>query len=571
MSRNLRVWICPLASNWVWLCLIASSGIAALGCAGDDDGGGAASDTAGRARESDSPRFPESAAASRDADRANEAPRFPASTAGPPDILLISIDTLRPDHLGTYGYERDTSPVLDSLAARGATFENAFAQSSWTLPSHVSLMTSTYPAVHQVDTERRSLPESIPTLAESLQARGYETTGFVSWIYLAAKFGFARGFDRYDELVPSRELQDSSSKHSVRAAGIVDSVLSWAYGHSESHDPMRERGIREDSAMGDGESEKGKDTHRKGSASSRPPFFLFVHFFDPHMDYDPPLADARSFDPAIESTEAGSYDALKPYIAGLSADVPPIPEKVIGHAIDLYDAEIRYTDRELGRLLDGLRRLGLLDHAVIVVTSDHGEEFGEHGSMEGHQWTLYDEVLHVPLLVAAPGLDQGIRISRIVESIDIAPTLLRWAGIEAPPSYQGRPLQELLTGTPGARADGRSLLPPVEWEERAFAELGRFVIRASLRTPDHKLIYTKDTHGKSRLGVPIEPGFELFDLHADPLEHDNLYADDSPVARQLTDRLRAWAAHRGALPSIVEPQLTAEERERLRSVGYIGR
>ena len=115
------------------------------------------------------------------------------------------------------------------------------------------------------------------------------------------------------------------------------------------------------------------------------------------------------------------------------------------------------------------------------------------------------------------------------------------------------------------------MLPPVEWEERAFAELGRFVIRASLRTPDHKLIYTKDTHGKSRLGVPIEPGFELFDLHADPLEHDNLYADDSPVARQLTDRLRAWAAHRGALPSIVEPQLTAEERERLRSVGYIGR
>lgn len=505
--------------------------------------------------------------------------------AGPPDIILISIDTLRPDHLGAYGYGRDTSPVLDSLAARGATFANAFAQSSWTLPSHVSLMTSTYASVHQVDTERRSMPKSIPTLAQSLQAHGYETTGFVSWIYLAAKFGFARGFDRYHELIPPPELQDSSSKHSVRSAGVVDSVLAWA-------------NARDGSAARNAESKDRKDTHRKDahrtdSASDGRPFFLFVHFFDPHMDYDPPLADARRFDPTIESTEAGSYDALKPYIAGLSAEVPPIPNAVIRRAIDLYDAEIRYTDRELGRLFGGLRRLGLLDRAVIVVTSDHGEEFGEHGSMEGHQWTLYDEVLHVPLLVAAPEVQPGTRIAPIVESIDIAPTLLEWAGIETPPSYQGRSLHALLNGAGdaihaegvassdepsaeqgsdrlgfGAQDSGNGRM---EWEERAFAEIGRFVIRASLRTPEHKLIFTKDTGGTNRLGVPIKPGFELFDLQTDPLERANVYAEEDPVSRRLSDRLRAWAANRGAPPPIVEPELTEEERERLRSVGYIGR
>lgn len=524
---------------------------------GGEDDHRAADDHASRASESDAPRLPASS----------------NGAAGPPDIILISIDTLRPDHLGTYGYGRDTSPVLDSLAARGATFENAFAQSSWTLPSHVSLMTSTYPAVHQVDTERRSLPESIPTLAESLQAHGYETTGFVSWIYLAAKFGFARGFDRYDELVPPRELQDSSSKHSVRAAGIVDSVLVWARESHASRLPLHDPVDRDGSATRDGASGQRNDTRRADSASSRRPFFLFVHFFDPHMDYDPPLADARHFDPSIESTDAGSYDALKPYIAGISANVPPIPKDVIRRAIDLYDAEIRYTDRELGRLFDGLSELGMLDRAVIVVTSDHGEEFGEHGSMEGHQWTLYDEVLHVPLLVVAPGVGPGSRIPQIVESIDIAPTLLRWAGIDAPPSYQGRPLHALLSDSVDAiRADGwASGRETMEWEERTFAEIGRFVMRASLRTDGHKLIFTKDTEGKNRLGVPIQPGFELFNLGVDPLEQDNQYAEDDPVARQLSNRLRTWAAHRGAPPAMVEPDLTAEERERLRSVGYIGR
>lgn len=335
-----------------------------------------------------------------------------------PDLILISIDTLRPDHLGAYGYERDTSPSLDSLAARAAIFENAFAQSSWTLPSHMSLVTSTYPLVHQVETERRSLPAAIPTLAESLQANGYETTGFVSWIYLAAKFGFDRGFDRYDELIPPEELQDASSKHSVRAAGIVDSVLSWAAERSAARTASHE------TARSD-------------------PFFLFVHFFDPHMDYDPPLDDARRFDPAIRTTDSGSYETLKGYIAGLQANVPPIPGDVIDRAMDLYDAEIRYTDREVGRLLAELRRLGLLDRAILVVTSDHGEEFGEHGSMEGHQWTLYDEVLRVPLLISSPWTE-AVRISEIVESIDIAPTLLRFAGVTAPPTYQGRPLQPLL-------------------------------------------------------------------------------------------------------------------------------
>ncbi|MEZ4653389.1 MAG: sulfatase [Candidatus Eisenbacteria bacterium] len=463
-----------------------------------------------------------------------------------PDLVFISIDTLRRDHLGLYGYGRDTSPTLDSLATQAVTFENAFVQASWTLPSHVSMMTSTYPLVHQVDTERRSIPETLPLLAESLQAGGYRTVGFVSWIYLAAKFGFARGFDRYHELLPPPRLRDRSSKHSTRAHAVVDSVLAWA------------------------------DAYAADGRPDETPFFLFVHFFDPHMDYDPPLEDARRFDPTLESTEDGTYRALEPYIAGLHGTTT-IPESLITRATALYDGEIRYTDREVGRLFGRLRTLGLLENAVVAVTSDHGEEFGEHGSMEGHQWTLYDDVLRVPLLISVPPRMTEAppgRRKEIVESIDLAPTLLAFAGIDLPASYQGRALQPLLEDAAGGARDGRATSGSSDvddWPNRSFAEIGRFVVRASLRTPRHKLIHTRDTGGANRFGVPVDTGFQLFDIREDPGElHDRFDPADS-TSQRLSEELRAWIRGRGAPEVVPEPVLTPEERERLRSVGYIGR
>ena len=243
-----------------------------------------------------------------------------------PNVVLVSVDTLRADHLGSYGYDRDTTPFLDSLAARGTRFENAFAQASWTLPSHMSLLTSTYPGTHRVETSRRSLSPSIPTLAERLQDAGYTTAGYVSWIYLKSEYGFGRGFDHYLELLPGEDLQDSATHHSVRADTVVNRTLEWIEGQDGTLDE---------------------------------PFFLFLHLFDPHMSYEPPLDVARYFDPSLPDVTAGSYEFLSTFIDGLQTDeAPAVPPEVLRQATALYDGEIRYVDAALHRLFGGTRGRG---------------------------------------------------------------------------------------------------------------------------------------------------------------------------------------------------------------------
>ena len=444
-----------------------------------------------------------------------------------PNVLLISIDTLRPDHLTCYGYGRDTTPFLDSLAKRGVVFENAFAQASWTLPSHMSLMTSTYPHTHRVEDEDRTLPAGIPTLAEALDGAGYRTIGFVTWIYLSARFGFGRGFDRYEEILPSGALDDAL-EHAANADDVVTKVIgSW--------DPTVE-----------------KET----------PFFLFLHFFDPHLNYSPPIEYARAFGDSLVDGRLGRYDYLKTYIKGLHPEPPPVPEAVLRGALSLYDAEIRFVDDQLRRLFVHLDSEGLLENTIIIVTSDHGEEFGEHGSLEGHQWTLYDEVLRVPLIVVFPESTPfptggSGRWTQLVQSLDIAPTILDVVGIERPASFEGRSFRALFQN-------------PERWEEASLAQIRRFNQKWSLRTPTHKLIFTQDTR-TNRFGVPIKPGYELFDLVADPGETRDIFSEQDSLSVGLARRLRRWAGERSRGETVADPQFSPEERERLRSVGYIGR
>lgn len=440
-----------------------------------------------------------------------------------PNVILVSVDTLRADHMGGYGYDQPTTPFLDSLAASGVRFSQAFAHASWTLPSHMSLMTSCHPQTHTVDVARRSLPASIPTLAEVLAAGGYETTAFVSWIYLKAGFGFDRGFHAYHELLPPPELQDSTTRYSIKANELADRVIEWA------------------------------------RAGQRRPFFLFLHLFDPHMSYEPPLVYARLFDPDLTGVEVGAYEHLYRYIDGLHDDTPPIPPEELVQARALYDGEIRFTDAELERLFRVFAEEGLLDDTLIVFTSDHGEELDDHGSMEGHQWTLYDEVLHVPLTMVFPdGRFAGAVEGRLVGSIDVAPTVLDVVGLAAPPTFEGRSLLPALAGR--AAADG---------DEVVFSEIRRFNLKWSLRTPEYKLIYNqspvRDEHGR-----PVAAGFELYDLRADPGERTNVFDPASPVARDLVRRLRAFTERQPAAEAAEGPELTPEERRRLESLGYAG-
>ena len=445
-----------------------------------------------------------------------------------PHVIFISIDTLRADHLGCYGYGRKTSPNIDSLAGQGVRFANAFAQSSWTLPSHMSMMTSQYPHVHAVENAKSSLNESAVTLAEILSEAGYRTAAFVSWIFVSQKYGFGQGFREFTELIPPERYIDSSTRFSFKAEEVTACVSRWL---QQKHDQ---------------------------------PVFLFVHYFDPHMNYEPPPPFDAAFDTDYQGEASGEFDWLRRYIKYVhaEADRQTISPRDLEHVKALYDGEIRYTDTHLKALLDAIDKSLGLDNCLLVLTSDHGEEFNEHGSMEGHQWTLYDEVLHVPLILRLPGgVHAGTVVQPVVQLIDPAPTILDVLGLPAAPSFQGRSLVGLVTGD----------YDPTE-NRLTFAENRRFNAKQSVRSSRYKLVHTDDI-GVNARGVPVVPGYEMFDLEQDPAEQHNIYDGSHAAAIALAVHLHQWKASWPAGPAAGEPgpevELSEEELERLRDIGYI--
>lgn len=435
-----------------------------------------------------------------------------------PPIILISIDTLRADHLGCYGYERETSPRIDQLASNSIRFDNAISASNWTLPSHVSLMTSQSPSIHGVVDDRVAMPAEAITLAEALDDKGYDTAALVSWIYVSEVYGFAQGFDSFQTMIDRRAIDPASGKGALRAEAVVDAANAWL------------------------DQRDGED-----------PFFLFVHLFDPHLDYDPPAPYDTMFDPDYDGHANGSYPYVKPYIEGLNEFALDVPARDRSYIEALYDGEIRYVDTQIERLLAKLEETVGLDECVIALVSDHGEEFDDHGSMEGHGWTLYDEVIHIPMLLRLPGRARaGEVIDPPVGLVDVAPTLLELANIAIPDRF---------TGT--------SLLAADRGQPIAFSESHRFNIRKrAARAANHKLIHTEDT-GMNAAGVPIRAGYELFDLGHDPGERQNIYQETSPIGIALRD----WIARQGKAPADgaapISAELTPEQIELLRSLGYV--
>lgn len=446
-----------------------------------------------------------------------------------PNVVLISVDTLRADHLGCYGYARDTSPAIDALAAQGVRFTRAFSQASWTLPSHMSLMTSRLPSEHGVVDDGLSLSPSVGTLAEVMRAEGYATAAFVSWIYTGETFGFARGFDRFVDLVDRAYVRAPSGGGAPRAAEVVAAALSWLF-----EPPAR-------------------------------PWFLFVHLFDPHMDYSPPPPFDRRFVEDGTGPVDGSYAQMRPYIKyyheGPERRIEPA---TIRYAESLYDGEIGYVDQQIAVLASALDGRACEPGCVIILLSDHGEEFGEHGSMEGHGWTVYDEVLRVPLIVRLPdGRAAGTSVSTQVALIDVAPTILELAGIEVPAGFRGRSMLPLIGGAEGDAAAGTA-------EGRLiYSETDRFDRRrVAVRDERYKLIHTTRT-GRAFGGRPIVEGYELYDLLEDPGEQNDLHGRAPSVSARLADALSRFEAGAGrASAAAVPTELPAEDRARLRSLGY---
>lgn len=421
------------------------------------------------------------------------------------NVILISIDSLRSDHLGAYGYERPTSPNIDRLAARGVVFERARSTTTWTLPSHLSLLTGLYPEVHGVQRGKRRVSSRVVLCSEVFSKLGYETAALVAAPYLHRRFGFAQGFDEYDDYTIGFE------NHAASHQGATSPIL---------HARIRE--MLDDLGQG--------------------PFFLFLHYWDPHYDYNPPAPYDSLFDPDYEGTLTAEAYLRNPRI---HADMEP---RDLEHVIALYDGEIRFTDHYIGELLNELERRELLQDALVVLTSDHGQEFFEHGG-KAHRRNLYDETLRVPLIFKFPGgRFAGERRAEPASLVDVVPTLLDALNLE-----------------PLRLANGRSLLPVVRGERppspRYFADL------------HGELKAVVEGRRKFIAGAPGSRGpAELYDLQEDPGEQSSLSqterASVSSFRGVLADWLRLAARHGSALAS-ESFEYDPELRQALESLGYV--
>lgn len=430
------------------------------------------------------------------------------STASAPDVLLVTVDTLRADHLSSYGYPRRTSPFLDALAASGVRFERAYASSSWTAPSVVSLLAGVDPVVHGVEhgqlakgliVQQEVIPESLALLPERLRAAGYRTFGVTANTHLYGRFGFERGFDRYECV------------GFLDAEAVLAVVRSW------------------------------RDEILSGG-----PWLLWVHLLDPHAPYQPRA-------PWIDEYLPGYRELWRPLrhviIAGQYGDAGIVPGTRRYSLVNaLYDSEIAYADRAIRDLADAVE---LSDRDLVVATSDHGEELFEHGHY-GHGVALFEESVRVPLILRLPGRRHAGRVvDDPVSGIDVFPTILDVVGVASPPGLQGRSLMPLVEGGDGGVG-----------VRTVVSSLGRFPSQAadSITLGDWK--YVEPRHGTE--------GHLLFQLSADPLEQRNAIERRPEAAERLAAALAERLAEsraRRAEPGSAE--LSPEEVEQLRALGYL--
>ena len=388
-----------------------------------------------------------------------------------PNVLLVTIDTLRADRLGSYGYVGAATPVMDALAARGVRFATAIAHAPLTAPSHASILTGLLPTGHGVrDNGAFALPPTAATLAEVLRGAGYHTAAFVSGFPLDHRFGFARGFETYDDRLLRGGNAGRASYVERPAAATTRAAVAWV-------------------------------------RAAQAPWFAWVHYFDPHAPYEPP------------------------------------PDLAARFATSPYDGEIASVDRELGRLL-AVAEAGPAS-TLVLVTSDHGESLGEHGEAT-HGVFVYDSTLRVPWIMAGAGVPRGRVSSVVARGIDVAPSLLDYAGVRLPRAMQGRSLRPA--------ADGREMEDAPAYAESLFCELNLgWAALHAWRTARWKLVDA--------------PRPELYDLAADPAE----VRDVSTARRNEAESLRSGLRHAlETRPPDASAVPSDESRERLRALGYVG-
>ena len=335
----------------------------------------------------------------------------PQKPEPPKNVILITISTLRADHVSCLGYERNTTPNFDAFGRENVLFRNAFATSGWMMPAHGSIFTSLYPGLHGATHIDRRLGNECYTLAEILKDNGYYCVGFCCNPRLDEEHGFEQGFDIYDDYSVSMML------HSL------------AFENEEALDINRQRtnALINDAAIGWLQNNNHK------------PFFMFVHYYDNHWDYLPPSPYYELYDSEYDGLIDGTEIAREPLFSN------PPSERDIQHIIDLYDGEVKQTDNDLGEMLKYLKDNALLDNSIIVILGDHGEQFYEHGHTSHHG--IYEELIHIPLTVSIPGTRaKGKIIDSLVSQVDILPTILGYLQIPAPDACQGKSFKPLIEG-----------------------------------------------------------------------------------------------------------------------------
>ncbi len=438
----------------------------------------------------------------------------PATKQPAPNLVLVVVDTLRADHLGAWGHVRDTSPHLDALAREGVRFERAYATAPWTKPSVASILTGLAPSAHGVERMAARLPDEGDTLAEMLGRAGYARGATVSHTLITGLYNFAQGFELF-------VAKDARGHDHVSSPSVTESALAMV-------DRLR--------------------------AQDRP-FFLFVHYFDPHYAYK------RHPEYGFTPERAGRLSGGESLAAMRRLD-PPLNAAETRFLRDAYDEEIRFTDAAIGALLDGLAQRGLDEDTVVAVTADHGEEFYEHAWL-GHARTLYEEVLHVPLVLRlARGEAAGTVVGEPVSLVDLAPTLIDALGFDA--SDLDLP--------------GRSLLPLVRGEALAapvpvFAEVDYMAERDSALFPTRRSGYMRALivgHEKLIHDRHTDT-YELYDLAADPRERNDLAAlrPERVAALRTLLEAEAQAAAAGRLGATAPHEADPQEREMLEALGYV--
>jgi len=439
----------------------------------------------------------------------------------PRNAVLISLDTLRADHLSCYGYPRETSPNMDALAADAAVFRNVYASSPWTLPSHVSMLTGLDCVNHRVTQPSHRMDPAIVTLADHLRRAGYATAGLTGGGFVSGLYGLSKGFDSY-RVIGGVLAPDA-------AAALARSATAWITDN-------RERS-----------------------------FFLFLHTYQIHNPYRSPEPSNRLF---LDEDAVHTELDLTPLRYNFQNRYKPVTDALRRNFIGLYDAEIRFTDEALvGPVIGKLRELGLYENTLLIVTSDHGEEFFEHGSWL-HTHNLYNETIQVPLIIKFPGgRAAGTRVDSYARLVDIMPTILDELGVKGEAdNMDGRSLLSLLnSGQPG--------------EERMFRSAldsdilgGHIPHKTTLNQGSIKVIlndsYTPEMLAFFWTPPPQQERLEIYDLANDPGERRNLALVKPEMARRLLAYLE-----KNSRPTRKGTSRTSDAmdkiREELKSLGYI--